>query len=97
MIISLDYDDTYTRDPEAWNQFIKLFRSRGHKVYVVTMRYEPHEGDIVKRELAHLADGIFFTGRLLKEKFMLDRGIMIQVWIDDQPRLICGDDTILFK
>lgn len=97
MIISLDFDDTYTRDPEAWKQFIKLFRSRGHTVYVVTMRYELYEGDLVKRELAHLVDGIFFTGRLLKEKFMLDRGIMVQVWVDDMPRAICGDDTILFK
>jgi hypothetical protein len=61
------------------------------------MRYELHEGNEVKRNLAHLVDGIYFTGRMLKEKFMLDRGIMINVWADDNPRAICGDDTVLFK
>ncbi len=36
--IALDYDNTYTMDPEGWNQFIELFHDRG--VYCVTYRYK---------------------------------------------------------
>ena len=42
MIIALDYDDTYDRDPALWNHLIGLATSRGHSVVIVTMRYE-HE------------------------------------------------------
>jgi hypothetical protein len=83
MIISLDYDDTFTRDPLGWIEAISLLRSRGHTVYCVTMRYEEHEGDVVKKNLQNHVDGIFFTGRQLKQKFMFDKGICISVWIDD--------------
>lgn len=86
MIISLDYDDTYTRDPIAWNDFIKLMQNRGHTVLCVTMRYAA-EGREVKEALDNTVE-IFFTGRQAKQKFMLDRGINVSVWIDDSPWFI---------
>ena len=39
MLIALDYDDTFTRDPEGWLNFAKLMKSRGHEIIGVTMRY----------------------------------------------------------
>jgi len=89
MIISLDYDDTFTRDPEAWIMFIQWMQSRGHAVVCVTMRHES-EGREVKEDLAHLVE-IFFTGRQAKQKFMLDRGVNVSVWIDDSPWFICSN------
>ncbi|MGZ8888080.1 MAG: hypothetical protein ACXW1D_00825 [Halobacteriota archaeon] len=87
MNIGLDYDDTYTRDPIAWDTFIKLMCSRGHYVYIVTWRFEDETElniDILNNE----TDGVYFTGRRAKEKFMYERGIRIDVWIDDNPRAI---------
>ncbi len=87
MNISLDFDETYTRDPKAWNEFISLMQSHGHNVYCVTFRHES-EGQEVKEALANKVDGIFFTGRLSKRTHMYNRGIDVHVWIDDMPQFI---------
>lgn len=40
MIISVDYDETYTRDKILWDSFIKQAKMRGHTVLCVTARCE---------------------------------------------------------
>jgi hypothetical protein len=40
MLISLDYDNTYTLDPKFWDMFVKNAISSGHRVICCTMRYE---------------------------------------------------------
>lgn len=91
MNLSLDYDNTYTRDPHAWNQFITLMRNRGHKVYCVTMR-TPGEGLQVFHDLTGKVDGIAFTSRQAKKDYMFAQGINIDVWVDDMP-LFCIEDA----
>jgi DNA-binding LacI/PurR family transcriptional regulator len=84
--LSLDFDGTYTRDPETWNNVVALFRAAGHKVYVVTMRYDnENEGTAVRSALEGKVDGIYFTGRKAKAPFMFEQGISIDVWLDDIP------------
>ncbi len=92
MNISIDYDSTYTRDPEAWDLFISNFVQRGHNVYCVTMRYDnPIEADPVRLALADKVTAIYFTGRAAKQNFMNRLGIPIHVWIDDSPNFILND------
>ena len=90
MVLSLDFDDTYTRDPVFWDTMIRLAKSRGHTVYCVTMRYES-EGKEVIKALKDKVDGIFFTGRLAKHDFMFKQGIYVNVWIDDMPWFVIND------
>lgn len=90
MNIALDYDGTYTRDPVCWNAFIAHFRSKGHKVYCVTMRYKKEEAE-VNAHLSARVDGIFFTARQAKQRYMFEQGISIDVWIDDMPGFITQD------
>jgi acid phosphatase class B len=90
MVLSLDFDETYTRDPLLWDNFIKMARHRGHKVYVVTMRYE-RESLQVTDALKDKVDGIFFTGRKAKYDFMIEQGIIVNVWVDDMPWFILTD------
>lgn len=90
MNISLDYDNTYTRDPECWNKVIDTFQQSGHNVYVVTMRNK-EESKPVTEALASRVQGIFFTNRKAKAKFMFDRGISIDVWLDDMPYFVEND------
>jgi hypothetical protein len=90
MVIALDYDDTYTRDPEFWNMIIDLAQSRGHEVICVTMRYEK-EGSQVIRDLHQRVDQIIFTERQAKYEFVTKMGIMPSVWIDDSPWFILMD------
>jgi hypothetical protein len=89
MNISLDYDETYTRDPIAWDHFISLMKSRGHTVYCVTLRSsELHESLEVMHDLNGKVDAIFFTNRSAKRSFMSNQGLWIDVWIDDMPIFI---------
>lgn len=85
--IGLDYDDTYTRHPYVWDKVIEAFRKGGHKVYVVTWRFE-EEMQQVYEALDGKVHGFYPTGRKAKEKFMFDQGINVDVWIDDNPRAI---------
>lgn len=92
MNLSLDYDGTYTRDPDTWDKIVQTFKEAGHKVYLVTMRYDvPKEADEVRKALEGKVDGIFFTGRKAKQKFMYEQKIDISVWMDDMPIFINQD------
>lgn len=90
MRIGLDYDDTFTRDPQGWANFVNMMYSRGHLVYIVTWR-TPEESKEVACDMQYwkVNDvGIYSTSRKAKEKFMFEQGVCIDVWIDDNPRAI---------
>lgn len=90
MLIALDFDDTYTRDPWFWDKTIELAKMRGHQVIVATMRHD-YEGKEVTDALEGKVDDILFTGRKAKYKFVAERGYMPSVWIDDNPFFILMD------
>ena len=46
MNIAIDYDDTYTLDPNTWDVIITTLEKAGHEVYCVTKRYEELADDI---------------------------------------------------
>lgn len=90
MLLALDYDDTYTRDPEFWDAVITLAQQRGHSVICATMRY-PHEGGDVIRDLTGKVEQIIYTGRKAKHGAVYEAGYMPSVWIDDSPHWIHVD------
>jgi hypothetical protein len=87
MIVALDFDGTFTEDPEGWSGVIALFKARGHTIYIVTMRH-PEVEEAIPNFIKHIVDDIFYTGRLAKRKFMESKGIKIDVWIDDNPEAV---------
>jgi len=91
LIISLDYDDTYTRNPEMWDRVIRELKDSGCTVYCVTLRYPDFEGEAVRAALHGKVDKIFCTGRQAKRDFMYSHGIHVHVWIDDNPNFIIMD------
>jgi hypothetical protein len=90
MILALDYDNTFTMDPDGWGEFCEAMRARGHRIYGVTMRYD-HETRGISEKYRKSCDRIFFTGRRAKQTFMTERGVFIDVWIDDNPHWIMKD------
>lgn len=92
MNLSIDFDDTYTRDPELWNGFIRLARSRGHHVYCVTARSADFADEVteVLETIGQLIGytNCIFTGGKAKRPFCFAMNINIQVWIDDMPEAI---------
>jgi hypothetical protein len=90
MNISLDYDNTYTRDPKFWDDFVKIAKMSGHNVYCVTMRSVQESVDVLV-DLDGKVDGIYFTDRKAKSDFMFSQGISIDVWVDDMPFFVNND------
>jgi hypothetical protein len=90
MLLALDYDDTYTRDPEFWDSVITLAKQHGHSVICATMRY-PHDGAEVETALGSKVEKIIYTGRKAKHGAVYAAGYMPSVWIDDSPHWIHMD------
>lgn len=88
MNIALDYDDTYTKDPELWCHFIVSAAAKGYAVHLVTCRRDTPENreDVYVSGIADHRH--HFTGLAAKKWFMEQRGIKIDVWIDDNPESI---------
>lgn len=76
MRIALDYDGTYTADPQLWDEFIRNAKARGHEVTMVTMRSAEHE-----RIPNPPACDIIYTGRKAKRTFY-----NADIVIDDAPQ-----------
>lgn len=89
MIICLDYDDTYTLDPEFWEMVIAAAQWRGHTVILATMRY-PAETDYGLLGLGKSID-VIFTSRQAKRPFLAELGYRPDVWIDDSQHWIYQD------
>lgn len=85
MLIAIDYDDTWTRDRAFWLAFARLASANGHKVIGVTMRHESDNDDMCRH---YSKMKLYCTGGKPKRKFMTDRGIMVDIWIDDSPEFI---------
>lgn len=83
--IALDWDGTFTADPILWVSFISQARRNGHQVYIVTMR---HPDEAVRLPSDTQVDGIYYTGRQAKLRFVEERGLKIDIWIDDRPDFI---------
>ena len=79
MLIALDYDKTYTADPDLWNDFIVIAQKRGHVVKIVTMR-RPDE------QIIGVPIPVVYTSRKAKAAL-----VNADVWIDDSPSWIYQD------
>ena len=88
--IALDYDGTFTEDPEMWLAFIGTCKARGHHIRIVTMRH-PHECLTMNQSLLKTSIPIIFTSRKGKRAAALEQGFKVDVWIDDMPDFILYD------
>ena len=86
MLIAIDYDLTYTRDPELWDEFIDMALLRNHNVICVTMRFQ-EEGKDVINTIGKKCE-IIFTRRKAKIIFLQELNIKPDIWIDDNPMWI---------
>lgn len=81
LVVSVDYDDTFTLDPSMWRKIIEIIEASGHVVVCCTFRKE-HD------EITDFPGEVFYTGGLPKAQFMEDAGVPVDIWIDDWPELI---------
>lgn len=89
MNIAIDFDDTYTRDPQLWDNFISLALQSGHNVYCVTARANPNDEEVLG-SIGQMVgrNNCYFTAMQGKRAYMNANKIIIHVWIDDMPDMI---------
>ena len=90
MVVAMDYDGTYTLDPNVWQMILNRLKMSGHTVYLVTMR-TPEECIDLCPDLVKIVDDVIPTSRKAKMPFVRNLGIKIDVWIDDRPDWIFSD------
>ena len=87
LLIAIDYDDTWTSDPEMWREIARLMESRGHTVMIATGR----KGWSDDMERGKVLGGIeiIYCGNDLKERAVrAQTGRTVDIWIDDMPGMI---------
>jgi hypothetical protein len=92
MIIAIDYDNTYTADPELWDSFILSSQAKGHTVICITARPEIM-GQPVKDSVGKLVN-VLFAGGDWKREYAAKHGYKVNVWIDDMPEYIGPQNLI---
>jgi len=83
MKIALDYDGTFTLDPDFWSSFIKLAVESGHEVVIVTKRY-------LEEEIRDAPCNVIYTSRQAKLFSGAIKAFNPDIWIDNNPLDIVG-------
>lgn len=84
MLIAIDYDLTYTVDPQFWDSVIDAGRLHGHTFVCVTGRTEPPQPPArLMRDVP-----LVLAGNLYKRHAAALDGFIVDVWIDDDPEVI---------
>lgn len=87
MLIVIDYDETFTRDPLGWQEVCEVLKAHGHSVIGATMRSESEGADLSPIYL-EICNFVVFTDRKAKRHFLAEHDIYPDVWIDDTPEFI---------
>lgn len=90
LTIAIDYDDTFTADPQLWSTLINLAKVN-HRVVMVTARRDTEENnDLINTDLDlwNCSLQIFFTNLSPKIWFMEKQDIDVDIWIDDNPQAL---------
>ena len=85
--VAIDFDDTISANPQLFLEIMELMEKVGWNVIVVTYR----QPNCFPEDLQFLVDKgykVYYTGQINKAGFMKNRGIVPDIWIDDEPETI---------
>lgn len=88
LLISLDYDRTYTAAPGLWRSFVAMAAERGNRVVCITRREDTEQNrEELRLAFADLdvADLILCGTGTQKRDAAAAAGLDVDVWIDDHP------------
>lgn len=89
MKIAIDYDKTYTADPELWNNFITMCLNMGHTPFICTYRDDRYDktDDLIFLEQDDVE--VVYTRGVAKKWWCEQFGPgNVDIWIDDKPERI---------
>jgi hypothetical protein len=88
MTVCIDYDGSYHKYLEFFQDIIAAAKKRGYQVILATMRYFSEVNEDLR---AIEASGIpvYYTCRIAKQIYLEQtKGIIPDIWIDDNPEWI---------
>lgn len=86
MIIAIDFDKTFTEDPQLWLSFIHNASLRGHEIICATSRKE-YSNDMNRHGWPIQYPIVYCWGQF-KEHACAKAGYKVDIWIDDIPGMI---------
>ena len=86
MNIAIDFDNTWTVDPDMWQAFRVLAELQGHSCIIATNRYKWSRD--MDRWMLPVDMTVIYCGGEYKDVACKMQGWKIDVWIDDTPRMI---------
>lgn len=88
LVVAIDYDGTFTADPQCWTAVIHCLRAAGHRVICVSARTE---ADGSRAELTRALPAgvpILLSEFGQKRQFARSRGWSVDIWIEDHPESV---------
>jgi len=86
MNIAIDYDLTWSEDPEFWQCVVALGEDMGHSFWIVTGRSD-HRLEVVEKDAPGVP--IISCAQEAKASEVAFNNVSIDVWIDDDPFNVC--------
>ena len=99
LVFGIDYDGTFSADPDGFRAIVALLLARGHVCVLVTGRSDEAQwGAEVRRAVGDIMP-IVFAGNAWKRDAAKRAGFDVNVWIDDHPEYIGPQDpaTVAMK
>lgn len=91
MLIAIDYDDTYTRDPTLFAAFITMARGLGHHIVCITARGGPDLHDVidpVREPPLPIGVEVHYSAGKPKREYARALNLHPHIWIDDTPESV---------
>lgn len=89
--IALDYDNTYSADPNFWIQFIQTSMDYGHNVFIVTYRDDRYDRNS-DLEFLNAIIPVYYTRGCAKKwwmnQFAPEEHSKVHIWIEDRPESV---------
>jgi HK97 family phage portal protein len=94
LTISIDFDRTFSADPQLWGEFARKSVAEGNTVVMISRRPE-EDRQVVTDTLGEYADAfsqvLLVGGDTLKAEAAQAAGIDVDVWVDDSPQTITDE------
>lgn len=95
LVISLDFDQTYTAAPGLWRSFVAMAAERGNRVVCITRREDTEANrEEIRSAFSDLdiGDLILCGPETQKRAAAAAAGLQVDVWVDDYPEGIVAVD-----
>ena len=98
LTLSIDFDRTFSADPQLWGEFARKAVADGNTVVMVSRRPDtPEDRQTVTDTLGDYADAfsqVLLVGDRLKDEAAKEAGVEVDVWVDDSPQFIRSEPEV---